>query len=365
MPEDPSLDLEALLSEQGWLRHVALRLVHDPHAADDLTQETMLRALDKGRLPARRRGWLRTVLARLAIDRQRSNARRERRERQVAPFEDGDSEALGRAALRRDIVEEVLRLGEPERSAVTLRYLEDLSFAEVARRLGLTETAARKRVSRGIAELRGRLDSRPGGRSAWLAIAAPWVGTPTLTLNTALPTTLPLIAMKTQANVAIAAAFLLIGSAALLLWNGGAGAHDMGSDPARRAELTEVRGADGALPEVQLPISEREASSTESETPLVASTSLPAFPKRSAALMGSLELRVTWHDGTPAAGVTAKLLPWGDNEPRVRTRSITTDGDGRACAEQLAPGRLGVYMDRAEGGGSYDIEPGSGDRGRA
>jgi hypothetical protein len=46
------------------------------------------------------------------------------------------------------------KLGESERSAVVLRYLEGLSFADVARQLGISEGAAKMRVGRALERLR-------------------------------------------------------------------------------------------------------------------------------------------------------------------------------------------------------------------
>jgi RNA polymerase sigma-70 factor, ECF subfamily len=46
------------------------------------------------------------------------------------------------------------RLPEEQREAVRLRMLEELDYAEVARRLGLKESTARNRVARGLTALR-------------------------------------------------------------------------------------------------------------------------------------------------------------------------------------------------------------------
>ena len=56
-------DLEQMLAERGWLERLARRLVSDPGRAEDLAQETLLRAI-RARRPAKRwgRSWLAAVL---------------------------------------------------------------------------------------------------------------------------------------------------------------------------------------------------------------------------------------------------------------------------------------------------------------
>lgn len=51
------------------------------------------------------------------------------------------------------------RLGAGQRDAVWLRVVEGLSYTEIAARLGVSEPAARARVSRGLRALAGILDA--------------------------------------------------------------------------------------------------------------------------------------------------------------------------------------------------------------
>ena len=81
-------------------------------------------------------------------------------------------DTYGHLLLQRRVVDAVLALDEPLRSAVTLRYLDGHSYDEVAQRQGIGLAAARKRVSRGLAALRSSLDREYGGeRASWCAIA--------------------------------------------------------------------------------------------------------------------------------------------------------------------------------------------------
>ena len=60
--------------------------------------------------------------------------------------------------MRRELSAALASLSDPVRSAVQLRIVEELPYAEVARSLRISEPAARARVSRGLAALADLLD---------------------------------------------------------------------------------------------------------------------------------------------------------------------------------------------------------------
>jgi RNA polymerase sigma factor (sigma-70 family) len=66
--------------------------------------------------------------------------------------------AAGLVSLRAALGVELSRLTEEQRAAVRLRVVEELSYAQVARRLGISEQAARARVSRGLRALAAALE---------------------------------------------------------------------------------------------------------------------------------------------------------------------------------------------------------------
>lgn len=160
-----SLGLEALLRDRMWVRELARRLVRDPNAADDLEQDAWTRALTRPpHMQVSARGWFATVLRNLKRDAHRSSQRRETRERVAAQGETQPSAAdlAARAEAHRTLIEEVLRLPEPSRTIVLLRFFEDLPHAEIAARLGLESATVRTRLSRALTHLRGRLERRLG-----------------------------------------------------------------------------------------------------------------------------------------------------------------------------------------------------------
>ena len=67
---------ETLLAESSWLLGLARDLVDDPHAADDLVQDTMLVALRHHREARKLRPWLSSVLRNLAHRQRRRDSQR-------------------------------------------------------------------------------------------------------------------------------------------------------------------------------------------------------------------------------------------------------------------------------------------------
>jgi RNA polymerase sigma-70 factor (ECF subfamily) len=128
-----------------WLYHLS----HDRHAAEDLAQETFLRAFAAvGRFRAGTNfgAWL----FRIAHN-ARANQCRAARRREPLPAElpgreaDPADEALSREALQ-GLARAVGKVPPELRGAFLLRVEEGLSFREIAGVLGLTEETARWRV---------------------------------------------------------------------------------------------------------------------------------------------------------------------------------------------------------------------------
>ncbi len=182
MAESP--DISHLLEQSNWLRALARRLVADSNQADDLVQDTWVSALESGPsgdLPVR--GWIATVLRNGAARHRRRDDDRAHREQAVARTEPTPSahEVVERAALHSDVVQAVLGLEEPFRTAILLRFFEQRSYAEIARQTGTTKATVNSRITRGIERLRRRLDRAYGGdRKAWVIALVPLAGKPSL-----------------------------------------------------------------------------------------------------------------------------------------------------------------------------------------
>src|SRR5580765_6330345 len=104
------------------LRRYARALTRDAEAADDLVQDTLVRALRSEHLfhGGDIRSWLYTILTNLNRNRLRSLARRP----SISPIEDGDApDAAGPEAGARDIERALAVLAEDQRAALLLVVL--------------------------------------------------------------------------------------------------------------------------------------------------------------------------------------------------------------------------------------------------
>ncbi len=172
--------MEALLEHRGWVRGVARALVRDDSTADDLEQETWLRAMD-GEPPRSPKAWLGTVLRNLASNLRRGEGRRGAREgaRPTPAAPPTPDELLERAEVVERVARAVRTLDEPYRTVVLLRYFEDLPPPEIAGRLGVPLETVRTRLRRALALLRERLDEgEERGRRRWAVVLLPLARTP-------------------------------------------------------------------------------------------------------------------------------------------------------------------------------------------
>ena len=115
----------ALLAHAPWVRALARSLVDDPHLAEDLAQKTWLAALL--RPPAtdeNPKGWLGRVLTNFFRQHLRNDRRRQVRERGAArtEVEPSAADVVSRVATIREVVDAVIQLEEPYRSAISMRF---------------------------------------------------------------------------------------------------------------------------------------------------------------------------------------------------------------------------------------------------
>jgi RNA polymerase sigma-70 factor (ECF subfamily) len=146
------------------LRRYARALVGDAAAADDLVQDTLERALAKLHLYRRGtdlRAWLFTVMHNVYVNQLRAA-------RPVAPLEEEIAELAqpGREADAldlRDLERALRRLPPEQREVLLLVALEDMSYCEAARALGIPIGTVMSRLSRAREKLRAMLAGLPAG----------------------------------------------------------------------------------------------------------------------------------------------------------------------------------------------------------
>jgi RNA polymerase sigma-70 factor (ECF subfamily) len=146
------------------LRRYARALTRDAETADDLVQDTLVRALRSEHLfhGGEVRSWLYTILTNLNRNRLRSLARRPN----VLPL--GDDDVAGTSepsAGMRDIERALASLVDEQRSALLLVVLEGLSYRQIAEVQGVPIGTVMSRLARARAHIKAFLDGeRPALR---------------------------------------------------------------------------------------------------------------------------------------------------------------------------------------------------------
>jgi RNA polymerase sigma-70 factor (ECF subfamily) len=145
------------------LRRYARALLKDRAAADDLVQDCLERVITRwSQRHGDVRSWVFTILHNLAMSRFRQTARR------GTTIQPEDAEALLSEAppqesrlLGRDILAALDALPDDQRSVVLLVGVEDLSYADAAKVLGVPVGTVMSRLSRGRERVRQFLENGP------------------------------------------------------------------------------------------------------------------------------------------------------------------------------------------------------------
>jgi RNA polymerase sigma-70 factor, ECF subfamily len=153
---------EALFRQhQCEVYHWIMRVVRDSATAEDLTIETFWRMYraharfdaTKGNCTA----WLRRIATNAALD----HLRRTRREVPLLedPPDSPKASAAERSELRRTILSAMNRLSPRLRVAVVLALVEEEPYESIAEALGISLSAVKLRVFRGVRTLRKELSA--------------------------------------------------------------------------------------------------------------------------------------------------------------------------------------------------------------
>lgn len=175
-------DRKALLAGEPfdlWVRRsrdtlyaTLLRVLRDENEAEDILQDTYLRAytrLGSFRGEGDPVGWLRRIAVRLALNRIRA-----RKLRRWLPLSTGSAEegpeppdrnrlpdADAALAQQRERLEAlIVKLPAKARVAFSLRVLDDRPYGEIAEAVGCSEATARSLVSRGRSQLEAEIEKR-------------------------------------------------------------------------------------------------------------------------------------------------------------------------------------------------------------
>lgn len=157
--------------QERLFRH-ALGMVQDRDAAADLVQDALIRAyrhLSTCQTPERFDAWVFQILRNGCRDYLKAPRRRTVAVEDVdlaAPRSSGPDYAAEQADTGRAIARALAALPEAQREAFLLKHVEDLSYEEMAERLGAGVGALKMRVMRAREALQAALAERQGGQPA-------------------------------------------------------------------------------------------------------------------------------------------------------------------------------------------------------
>ena len=152
------------------LFRVAYRMTGNEHDADDVVQETFLRAyrqLGSFEQRANFGTWLHRIAVNCSLDLLRARGRIDRRyggdpesaemsgEARVEPEQD---RLLVSAELRKEVAAAMERLTGNERTAFVLRHFEGMPVEEIGKTLGIQVNAAKHTIFRAVRKLRQSLE---------------------------------------------------------------------------------------------------------------------------------------------------------------------------------------------------------------
>jgi RNA polymerase sigma-70 factor, ECF subfamily len=159
---DPDLLLALHREHAPALWGYVVRLTGDRARAEDVVQETMLRAWRHGLTDGdggSARAWLFTVARNLVVDEARSARARHESATDTLPDrgEPDRTDALFDAML---VTDALLALGSDHRAVVVLAYYRRLTVAEIADELGIPSGTVKSRLHYGLRALRLALQER-------------------------------------------------------------------------------------------------------------------------------------------------------------------------------------------------------------
>jgi RNA polymerase sigma-70 factor (ECF subfamily) len=158
------MEYELILPYIPNLRRYARALVGDRHAADDLVQDTLERAVRKFHLwkPGDQRAWHFSIMHNVFVNQLKA--------RKIRPEVEADETLAARVptATSTDILDlerALLALAPEQREVVLLIGLEEMTYAEVSRALGIPIGTVMSRLSRGRDRLRRFVEGNPATRT--------------------------------------------------------------------------------------------------------------------------------------------------------------------------------------------------------
>ena len=142
---------------------VAQRRLGNQSLAQEVAQTVFIRlakSVPKLRSDTELIAWLHGTTVHVSIDLWRSEFRRRTREEHAAAMQPNPDDAHAWKEIAPALDEALHELNDPDQQTILLRFFQDKSMRELGGALGITEDAAKMRVSRALERLRDRLGAR-------------------------------------------------------------------------------------------------------------------------------------------------------------------------------------------------------------
>ncbi len=144
----------------GLVYSVAKRRLANAALAEDITQMVFIRLAKTPpplKTPAELAAWLHRTTVHVTIDAWRSETRRRAREEKAVTMDTAASEPAAWENVAPKLDEALDQLNEEDRRALLLRFFSQKTMREVGTALGVSEDAAKMRVSRAVDRLRTQM----------------------------------------------------------------------------------------------------------------------------------------------------------------------------------------------------------------
>jgi RNA polymerase sigma-70 factor, ECF subfamily len=247
-PPDPESTPSLLVEHGRFLRAVARRLVGNDADADDVVQETFVRALTRRPRHDNVRAWLVAIARNVFLDRRSADEARRRREaadaERLAVAQHTDDDPFAVAALQAAM----RALPADYRVVLELRYYAERSPVDIAAQLGVPLATVKTRLHRALSLLRSDLGQRFGAPANWRPKLLALVSAPVVPVRTGAGVSLSTTVVGALLMKKTLAVFVVLAAAAVLLpWWGGPPAAGASAATARDAAAV-VADAGAAAP---------------------------------------------------------------------------------------------------------------------
>ena len=161
-----TLALSKLIQQNySFLVKYLMKVTLHPQIAEDLTQETMMKCIEKIQLyngESKFSSWLITIATNLFIDQQRRKKREKKWLEQEQALRKMKWDAANMNEEWTDVLDVLAQINEEIRMPIVLKHYYGYSYEEIGKMMGIAEGTVKSRVSNGLKSVRKELAKLEG-----------------------------------------------------------------------------------------------------------------------------------------------------------------------------------------------------------